>query len=101
MPELQHLPGTFDVLAPESGRWETLLATFARVAASAGYGLLITPTFEELSVFQRVGESTDVVRKEMYDFVDKGERHIALLPEVTASAVRAFVQYHPATPWKV
>jgi len=95
------VPGTFDVLPPESRRWEALLATFARLVASAGYGLLITPTFEELSVFQRVGESTDVVRKEMYDFVDKGDRHIALRPEVTASAVRAFVQHHPTTPWKV
>jgi len=101
MPELQHVPGTFDVLPPASERWEVLLSTFARVAASAGYGLLITPTFEELSVFQRVGESTDVVRKEMYDFVDKGDRHLALRPEVTASAVRAFVQHHPTLPWKV
>jgi histidyl-tRNA synthetase len=89
------------VLPPVSARWEALLATFARLVASAGYGLLITPTFEDLSVFQRVGESTDVVRKEMYDFFDKGDRHIALRPEVTASAVRAFVQHHPTTPWKV
>jgi histidyl-tRNA synthetase len=57
--------------------------------------------FEELGVFQRVGEGTDVVRKEMYDFEDKGGRHLALRPEGTASVVRAYVQHRPTTPWKV
>ena len=52
-------------------------------------------------MFRRVGEGTDVVSKEMYDFEDKGGRHIALRPEGTASIARAFVQHHPATPWKV
>ena len=88
------------MLPADSGPWQTVLSTFARVAGSAGYGLLITPTFEDISVFQRIGESTDVVRKEMYDFVDKGERHIALRPEVTASVVRAFIQHRPTLPWK-
>ena len=57
--------------------------------------------FEQLGVFHRMGEGTDVVRKEMYDFVDKGGEHIALRPEGTASVVRAFVQHHPLPPWKV
>ena len=57
--------------------------------------------FEDLGVFQRLGEATDVVTKEMYDFVDKGGRHIALRPEQTAGIVRAFVQHSPQTPWKV
>ena len=52
-------------------------------------------------MFQRVGESTDIVRKEMYDFEDKGGRHLALRPEGTASVVRAFVEHRPPTPWKV
>jgi histidyl-tRNA synthetase len=52
-------------------------------------------------VFERVGDATDVVTKEMYDFVDRGERHVALRPEQTASVCRAFVQHRPATPWKV
>ncbi|MHB1533808.1 MAG: histidine--tRNA ligase [Acidimicrobiales bacterium] len=101
MPALRHPPGTFDVLPPDSGRWAHLVATFARLAGSAGYGLLITPTFEDVAVFARVGESTDVVRKEMYDFEDKGGRRVALRPEVTASVARAFVQHRPTTPWKV
>ena len=100
MAELRHPPGTFDVLPADSGPWQTILSTFARVAGSAGYGLVITPTFEDLSVFQRIGESTDVVRKEMYDFLDKGDRHVALRPEQTASVARAFIQHRPTTPWK-
>jgi histidyl-tRNA synthetase len=100
MAELRTPPGTFDVLAPESGRWEALLRAFASVVEGAGYQLLITPTFEDLAVFQRVGASTDVVRKEMYDFDDKGGRRLALRPEVTASVARAFVQHRPPTPWK-
>jgi len=98
--ELRHIPGTFDVLPADSAPWEGLLATFARVVEGAGYGLIITPTFESLEVFQRVGASTDVVRKEMYDFVDKGGRHIALRPEVTASVVRAYIEHRPPVPWK-
>ncbi|MDQ6840250.1 MAG: histidine--tRNA ligase [Actinomycetota bacterium] len=100
MPELRTPPGTFDVLPGDSQRWESLLTTFARVAAGAGYGLLITPTFEDLAVFSRVGASTDIVRKEMYDFEDKGGRHLALRPEVTASAARAYIQHRPTLPWK-
>ena len=77
-----------------------MIAEFARVVEAAGYGLIITPTFEDLAVFQRVGESTDVVRKQMYDFDDKGGRRIALRPEMTASVARAFIEHRPPTPWK-
>ena len=52
-------------------------------------------------MFQRIGEGTDVVTKEMYDFEDKGGRHIALRPEGTAPVARAFVEHRPPTPWKV
>jgi histidyl-tRNA synthetase len=76
------------------------LSTFALVVERAGYGLLLTPIFEDIEVFQRIGTSTDVVRKEMYDFEDKGGRHVALRPEMTASTARAFIQHHPVTPWK-
>jgi histidyl-tRNA synthetase len=57
--------------------------------------------FEHYEVFSRVGESTDIVRKEMYDFEDRGGRRLALRPEGTASVVRAFVEHRPTTPWKV
>jgi histidyl-tRNA synthetase len=100
MPELRHPPGTFDVLPADSGPWEGLISTFARVVQAAGYRLILTPTFEDISVFQRVGESTDIVRKEMYDFEDKGGRHLALRPEMTASVARAYIQHRPPVPWK-
>ncbi|KAA0236327.1 MAG: Histidine--tRNA ligase [Acidimicrobiales bacterium] len=93
--------GTRDILPPESGRWTRLLAEFAQVMHLAGYGFIQTPMFEDIAVFRPVGEGTDVVSKEMYDFFDKGERHLALRPEGTASVVRAFNQHHPNVPWKV
>ncbi len=93
--------GTRDVLPPESARWEALVARFATHARRAGFGLVQSPMFEELGVFRRMGEGTDVVRKEMYDFLDKGGRHLALRPEGTASIARAFVEHRPTTPWKV
>jgi len=93
--------GTRDILPPESGRWQALVAVFAEVFGRAAYGLVQNPMFEDVGVFQRLGEGTEVVRKEMYDFFDKGDRHLALRPEGTASVVRAFNQHRPTAPWKV
>ena len=93
--------GTHDVLPPESGRWAALIAAFAGRAARFGYGLVMTPAYEHIEVFQRVGEGTDVVRKEMYEFEDKGGRKLALRPEGTAPVVRAYIQHRPTPPWKV
>ncbi len=90
-----------DILPPESARWRRFVAAFADTVTSAGYGQIIPPLLEDIGVFHRVGEATDIVTKEMYDFVDKGDRHVALRPEQTASVCRAFVQHRPATPWKV
>ena len=89
-----------DVLAPQSQRWASLIATFATHAERAGFGLVITPLIEHLEVFQRVGDSTDIVRKEMYDFEDKGGRRVAVRPEFTAGVMRAFAQHRPPVPWK-
>ena len=84
-PEFRAPKGTQDVLPPESARWEALLGTLRRAGAHRfGYGLIQSPMFEDIGVFQRLGEGTDVVAKEMYDFEDKGGRHIALRPEGTA-----------------
>ncbi|HUS60547.1 MAG TPA: histidine--tRNA ligase [Acidimicrobiales bacterium] len=98
--QFQTPPGTRDVLPPESGRWEDLVARFATLARGSGFGLIINPMFEDIGVFRPVGDSTDIVRKEMYDFRDKGDRHLALRPEGTASVARAFVQHRPTPPWK-
>ncbi|HEX5366307.1 MAG TPA: ATP phosphoribosyltransferase regulatory subunit, partial [Acidimicrobiales bacterium] len=102
MPDAFRAPiGTQDVLPPASRRWRRLIVAFAGVVDRFGYELVHGPLFEDLGVFQRLGAGTDVVRKEMYDFVDKGDRHLALRPEATASVARAFVQHRPPTPWKV
>jgi histidyl-tRNA synthetase len=93
--------GTHDVLPPESDRWQLLVAAFATRARLAGFGLLVTPIFEHIEVVQKLGSSTDAVRKEMYDFPDKGGRHLALRADGTASVARSFAQHQPVTPWKV
>jgi histidyl-tRNA synthetase len=100
-PDFRAPKGTQDVLPPDSARWEALVSTFAEVAHRHGYGLIQSPMFEDIGVFQRIGEGTEVVTKEMYDFRDKGDRHIALRPEGTASVARAYVEHRPDVPWKV
>ncbi|MBT4985554.1 MAG: histidine--tRNA ligase [Ilumatobacter sp.] len=101
MPEFQTSPGMRDILPPESGRWRRFTAVFADVVEAAGYQQLIPPLLEDLGVFTRIGDATDVVTKEMYDFVDKGKRRVALRPEQTASVCRSFAQHRPTVPWKV
>lgn len=95
------LKGMHDVLPPESARWLAIIDEFRACFAGAGYGNVRTPILEDLAVFARVGEGTDVVTKEMYDFVDRDGTTIALRPESTAGVARSFVQHRPITPWKV
>jgi len=100
-PRFQAPTGTLDVLPPASARWEELLALFAITVGRAGYGLVINPMFEDIGVFLRgIGEGSEVVTKEMYEFRDKGDRHLALRPEGTASVARAFIQHRPPLPFK-
>ena len=101
MPEFQTSPGMRDVLPPASARWDRLVEVFADVVGAAGYGRVMTPLLEDLGVFTRIGDATDVVTKEMYDFRDKGDRHVALRPEMTASVCRSYAQHRPTPPWKV
>ena len=86
--------GTFDVL-PEMGRPRARLqATAAAIFARAGYEPIATPAFEDTELFERgVGRSTDIVRKEMFTFEDKGERSLTLRPEGTAPICRAYVEH--------
>jgi histidyl-tRNA synthetase len=93
--------GTHDVLGEQAALWEGLLATFAQFAYRYGFGLVHTPMFEDVGVFNRgIGENSDVAKKEMYVFEDRGGRTYALRPEGTASIVRAFVQHQPNLPFK-
>lgn len=86
--------GTFDVL-PDAERARALIADHgAEILDAAGYGRIETPAFEDTELFERgVGESTDVVRKEMFTFEDQGGRSITLRPEGTAPICRAYVEH--------
>ncbi|MBR5543510.1 MAG: histidine--tRNA ligase [Oscillospiraceae bacterium] len=86
--------GTRDVLPEESRSWQILEEKLRSLAHRFGFSEIRFPTFEEVALFDRgVGDTTDVVQKEMYDFYDKGDRHIALRPEGTASVVRSFIEH--------
>ena len=85
--------GTKDVLPKDSYKWQYIEKIARQVADDFNAGEIRTPTFEHTEVFLRgVGETTDIVNKEMYTFTDKGDRSITLKPEGTAGVVRAFIE---------
>src|SRR5919199_3235304 len=94
MEKIQAPRGTFDVL-PDDGRARLgLLRAAEETLARAGYGPIETPVFEATELFERgVGETTDVVEKEMFTFDDQGGRSITLRPEGTAAVCRAYVEH--------
>jgi histidyl-tRNA synthetase len=86
--------GTRDLLPPETAIWAAAENAARRVFALYGYREIRTPVFEDTELFARgVGESTDIVGKEMYTFTDKGERSLTLRPENTAAVCRAFLEH--------
>ena len=87
--------GTYDLLPPRSEAFTRVVNTYAEAARRAGYSYVATPMFEDTALFRRgVGESTDVVSKEMYTFQDKGGRSLTLRPEGTAGVMRAVVEHN-------
>jgi histidyl-tRNA synthetase len=85
--------GTYDVLPSESYRWQYLESVLREAASDFGYKEIRFPTFEYTELFIRgVGDTTDVVQKEMFTFTDRGGRSITLRPEGTASVVRSFLE---------
>lgn len=86
--------GTQDVLPSQSSRWQYVEATLLNTARLFGFKEIRFPTFEHTELFIRsVGDTTDVVQKEMYTFTDKGDRSITLRPEGTASVVRTALEH--------
>lgn len=86
--------GTEDILPKDSALWHRVEQTAREVCALFGYREMRTPVFENTELFQRgVGDTTDVVQKEMYTFEDKGGRSITLRPEGTASLVRGYIEH--------
>lgn len=90
---IQKLKGTKDILPKEVETWQYIEGIAKDLFEKYGYKEIRTPVIESLDLFQRgVGETTDVVQKEMYNFEDKGGRKIALRPEGTAGVVRAYIE---------
>lgn len=91
--KLQKPKGTQDILPSESAKWQYVEAVAHETFKKYNYSEIRTPMFEHYEVISRsVGDTTDIVTKEMYDFHDKGDRHITLRPEGTAPVVRSFVE---------
>ena len=91
--KLQKPKGTQDILPSESAKWQYVEAVARETFKKYNYSEIRTPMFEHYEVISRsVGDTTDIVTKEMYDFHDKGDRHITLRPEGTAPVVRSFVE---------
>ena len=94
MSEFQAPKGVPDYLPPESAEFVAVRDTLLGAARRAGYGDIELPIFEDTALFARgVGESTDVVSKEMYTFADRGERSVTLRPEGTAGVMRAVIEH--------
>jgi histidyl-tRNA synthetase len=103
--EMQAPKGTKDMLPQDAYKWQYIEDTFRDIAKTYGIREIRTPVFEHTELFLRgVGDTTDIVQKEMYTFNDKGDRSITLKPEGTASVVRAFVEgrlFNEAQPTKL
>ena len=97
--------GTKDITPKESYKWNYVENKFREICGLYGYEEMRTPIFEHTELFKRsVGDTTDIVQKEMYSFTDKGERDITLKPEGTAGVIRAFIEnklYSDAQPTKL
>lgn len=94
MEPIQAQRGTKDILPAQAGRWQTVEDVARSEAEINGFREIRTPVFEDTRLFQRsVGETTDVVQKEMYTFEDQGKRSVTLKPEGTAGAVRAYLEH--------
>ncbi len=93
MPKYKAPRGTYDILPGESYKWQYVRALFRQTARLFNYREIETPIFEDSNIFERtVGDTSDIVEKEMYKFQDKKGRIFALRPEGTASVVRAYIE---------
>jgi histidyl-tRNA synthetase len=87
------IKGTYDILPSESRKWQELESVILQVSRLYHFKEIRTPIFEASELFHRsVGESSDIVKKETYDFSDRGERRVTLRPEGTASVVRSVIE---------
>ncbi|MEC7855237.1 MAG: histidine--tRNA ligase [Candidatus Neomarinimicrobiota bacterium] len=94
MNQIRTIKGTHDILPENSKKWQRLEKIIHNNASLYGYEEIRTPIIEEAGLFNRgIGQDTDIVSKEMYSWVDRDKKNIALRPEMTASVVRSFIQH--------
>ena len=94
MDQIRALKGTHDIFGDNMSKWHSLEKTIRDLCIDFGFNEIRTPIFEFTNLFQRgVGETTDIVQKEMYTFIDKGKNNITLKPEGTAPTVRAYLEH--------
>ncbi len=99
---IRSIRGMSDILPDESIKWKHVRQVMDRVLGSYGFREILIPVLEETRLFQRgIGETTDIVEKEMYTFEDRSGQSLTLRPEATASIVRAYIQHHLFTTGKV
>ena len=85
--------GTYDLYGTEVKKWQYISRAFDELMERYNYGFIRTPIFESTELFHRgVGDTTDIVNKETYDFIDRGERNMTLRPEGTAGVVRSYIE---------
>ncbi|MCG2710918.1 MAG: histidine--tRNA ligase [Candidatus Omnitrophica bacterium] len=93
--KIKALKGVQDILPDDIAQWNFIHEKAAKIFSRYGYKQIIVPIIEESVLFTRsIGQQTDIVEKEMYTFVDRGNRSIALRPEATASIVRAYLEHN-------
>lgn len=95
--KIKAIYGTRDILPDEAPIWQHVMTTVASLASNYNYRMIHPPIFEATELFARgIGETTDIVSKEMYTFTDQGDRSLTLRPEATASVVRAYLEHSMA-----
>ena len=93
--------GTDDLMAPQSQAWREVLSLWDEWSGRYGFPLVMTPVLESTELFRRaVGDTTEVVTKQMYTFEDRGGRSVTLRPEGTAGVVRAYLNSAHQCTWK-
>lgn len=93
MPNYIRPRGTLDLYENQAQIYQTIIQTCQKIAQLYGYQMIQTPMFESTTLFSRTtGESSDIVTKEMYQFLDKGGRDFSLRPEGTAGVIRAVIE---------
>ncbi len=95
MSRFQKIKGTHDILPEESWKWQYVENMVREVMARYGFEEIRTPIFEETALFARgIGQLTDIVSKEMYTFLDRGQKSLTLKPEGTAPVIRAYIEHN-------